>query len=282
MNILITWATWFLWKKITSVLIAQWHIITVLSRSRQKIADVFGRDIQWLVWDDIQLTDLKNIEVCINLCWAPLLHFPRTTSYQHKIYTSRVQSTKKLVALLPMWCHTLISGSAIWYYPSSLTQIYDESYTNTSPDSFLQRVCVDREEEANQAISITRRVVVLRTGLVEWEEWIRALLLRSTRWLWGIVPWDWSQWLSVITHQSWVDKVLYCIQHHEIHWPVNLVDRTLTISQYIHEIAQLLKRPVRWSIPKQLLKFILGPFGEVILSSQKIQPSKWLKNIQLY
>lgn len=278
MNICISWATWFLWKELTHRLLQQWHQISILTRSKSKAEKIFSHvNIAIFTRDQLNTTLLTWSEVVVHLSWAPLFHFPWSNSYKQKISGSRILTTKKLVQLLPSSCHTFICGSAIWYYPSSLTTVYDESYINTSPNNFLESVCVDRELQAAHAKTITRRVISLRTWIVEWNQWMKKQIIQATKCFGWVVLGSWDQYLSLISHASRCNKVIHCINTPELQWAVNLVDYTITMSEYIHKIAKETNRFVRLTIPTKIVSLILWWLNSLLLDSHIIK-SIYFKN----
>jgi hypothetical protein len=278
MNICISWATWFLGQWLVKKLLKQDHTITILSRSKSKVESVFGDMVAVVLWDTLQSKDLEWIEAVIHLAGAPLFRFPWSTSYKKTIYNSRIHTTRKLVAVLPESCHIFLCWSAVWYYPSSEEIVYDETYCNNSPNSFLENVCIDREREAMKANAPHRRVVLLRTSIVEWDQWIRKKILQATKWFGWVILGSWDQYLSLITDSSRCNKVIECMHTPTLTWPVNLVDRTITMKAYIREIAQQTQRPVwRFTIPDRILICVLQWLSNLVLDSHKIY-SRYFKN----
>lgn len=269
MNICISWATWFLWQWLAFKLLKEWHVISVLSRSYSKAFKLFWENIKVILRDTITKNHLEWVDIVIHLAWAPLFRFPWSNLYKKMIYDSRILTTKKLVALLPSSCHTFICGSAIGYYPSSLTSVYDELHINISPKSFLEKVCVDWEEQASKAKSERRRVIYLRTWIVEWNQWMKKKIVTTTKWVGWVVLW-WDQYLSLLSSSSWHNKVIECIHNKKLQWPINLVDYTISMDKCISSIARNLNRPVRLTIPNYIVKMILWPMSQIILDSHKV------------
>lgn len=283
MKILITWATWFLWKCLTKQLIKIWHELIVLSRSIDKVHKVFPTQEIWvLIRDSLTQEELEWVEVVIHLAWAPLLRFPWSSNYKKTLYTSRIQTTKKIVEVLPPSCHSFLCASATWYYPNSLTTIYDETYINSSPVSLLENICVDREHEASLAQTANRRIVCLRTWIVEWEQWFLPVITWAINRCMGMIPWTWKQWISTINKEEWIEKILHIIDTPSIQWPINMVTHSQSLETYMKSIAKKLNRPLLFRIPSKLIKFALWEFSSIILSSQYIKTQKtswWLNQI---
>jgi len=271
MHICISGATGFLGHALTVKLLASWHSITIITRSKTKWEKKFGDSVKYLNWEEISCDALAWVEVIINLAWAPIYTFPRNKKNKDTIYTSRITSTKTLVSQLPKSCHTFVSGSAIWYYPSHPEKIYTPTYTNTNPESFMENVCVDWEAQAQTAATDTRRVICLRTWLVLWKEKIWRILELQTTYLGWIILWSWMQWMPTITLDQRVEIVLLCIQDKSISGPINLVNENIRHKHYIQRLAKKLHRPVWLHIPEALLKAILWEFSTLMLWSQHVE-----------
>lgn len=272
MRYAITWWTWFLWQQLVHELIKQENQICVIWRSVSKIKKIFWEHVEAKALNELSESDLKWVEVCINLAGAPLLHFPWSDSYKKIIYESRINTTSKLHSVLPKSCHTFISWSAIGYYPDS-DRYFNESYINTSASSFLQHVCIKREKEAMKAETSTRRVVIIRTWLVEWAQWFLPVMKKALVLYGWVIPWDWTQWFSTITLDQRIQWVLQCIHNKHIKWPQNFVTHSQSIENYMRNLARSLNRPIRGHVPWWVLHLVLGSFSELFLSSHFITPS---------
>ena len=270
MHYAITWWTWFLWKALIERLLSESNQVTVIGRSEEKIRKVFGDRVWALERKNLSQSKLVRIEVCINLSWATLFRFPWSRSYKKTIYDSRILTTNMLVKALPSSCHTFISWSEIGYYPSSETKEYTTTYINTTPTSFLENTCIDREQAASLASSPSRRVVLLRTWLIQWKQWMKATIKKLTHYLWWIIPWSWKQRLSTISTNQRVDNVITCVNDRTIQWPVNLVQNQLHMDKYIHTLANTLHRPVWWWVPEYIIKLLLWSMSEIVLWSQYV------------
>jgi NAD dependent epimerase/dehydratase family enzyme len=275
MKVLISWATWFLWKLLTHMLIKQWHAITILTRDKNKAYKIFANEnVTVVTRDTLCLKQVAWIEIVVHLTGASLLRFPRTTRYKKTLYDSRIQTTRHLVNTLPSSCHTFVSASAIWYYPSSLTTHYAHQFINTSPSSFLEKMCVDREYEASLAKTTTRRVVYLRTWIIEWEQWFLPIITTAIKRYGWVIPWSWKQWISTISQQDRLVKVCHIIMNSEITWPINIVSKSESLESYMQRIATSNQRPLLFHIPERLIKFALWEFSSILLSSQYIKIKK--------
>lgn len=277
MKILITWASWFLWKQLVHDLLTLKKEVIVVSRNTWKTQKLFGEKVKHLKREDITQQNLHWVSTIIHLAWAPINTFPRNNKNKKLLRDSRINTTKLLVEHLPDSCDSFICWSAIWYYPSSLEKCYDINFINKYPTTFMEKLCVDREEEAHKAKTSTRRVVHLRTWLVIWPEKVGKKIRQSIqRYMWWI-PWSGEQRLSLITIKKRSESCIQIINNDNIEGPVNMVTKNIQLKEYMHQIAQELHRPIRGHIPAKIIKFLWGEATQLILWSRKITPTQIVK-----
>lgn len=274
MHILITGATWFIGKALTQRLLLDGYTITIVSRNKKKSYTHFRDKVSYLERQDITREHLFWITCIINLAWAPIQTLPRNKKNKEKIYSSRIKTTKLLVKNLPESCYSFICWSAIWYYPPNNTTLYTTSFRNTHPRSFMEKLCIDRENAANKAASERTRVVTLRTGLVLWPEKLEYLLKKVTKRCWWIVLWSWKQFMPVIRREEWIDCCISIIKDTSISGPVHMVRQNITHETYIRKLAKEVHRPVWLRIPERIIRFFLWEAADLILWSWCIEPNK--------
>jgi len=272
MHIYISWATGLLWSALTDQLLELGHQVTVISRSADKVHTMYGDTVGVITWSELDTTSMDWCEICIHLAGRSIISLPWSASNKKSIRDSRIHTTKHIVASLPSSCHTLICASATGYYPSSLTQLHTPRDINTDPSNFLSRLCAERELQALQARTDTRRVVMSRTWLVTGPGTFEDQIITSTKRLWWVTLWDGSQYMPLVTTSERVQNIVTCIQNKHIQWPINNVTINLTYSQYIDSIANKLHRPSRIKIPARLIKLILWEASILFLGSWKCEP----------
>jgi uncharacterized protein (TIGR01777 family) len=272
MHICITWATWFLGTALTKQLLGLGHSITIITRSSDKAQKVHNNSVKYLEWNHLSTKTLEWIEIMIHLAGTSISLFPWNKKNKARIYNSRIESTKHLVQHMPDTCHTFICGSAIWYYPSHPDYTYTATYINTTPTSFMEKLCIEWEKQTLKAQNSWRRVINLRTWLVLWKEKIWRLFHIQTKFLWWIILWSGEQRMSTITLDERVANVIVCIKNQYITWPVNMVSEHIRYKDYIHRLAKNLHRPVRLRIPKKILHLVLGEQSILMLWSWKVTP----------
>lgn len=142
MNIAINGATGFIGSNLSHYLSCIGHSVIPIGRA--------------IYYDQHKLKQtLEGTNVVINLAGASINH-RWSKSYQHEIYSSRVDVTRQLVKAINSLSHKpelLISASAVGFYDSQ--GIHNE-YNHRQGKGFLPALCRDWEAEANQVSSDIR------------------------------------------------------------------------------------------------------------------------------
>jgi len=271
MKITISGATGLLWSALTHALLNQWHKVTIISRSTTKSKKIFGDKVSVLTWDKLNQENMYWCEVCIHLAGTSIMTLPWTQKTKNKIRNSRIDTTKKIVSVLPDTCHTFMCASAVWYYPPDTDTLYDANWKNTDPKTFLEKLCVEREDKARMAKTKTRRVIHIRTWLVIWPGTFEDKLITSIKWFGGIILWSGSQSMPQVTKHERVSNVLTCINNKNISWPINNVSKNISYKEYVYKLSKENNRPVWTHIPSRFIRWALWEASQLFLWSQKIQ-----------
>ena len=168
MKVFITGGTGFVGTYLTKRLIAEGHLVTILTSDIQ--APAMKMDgLSYLEGNPtVEGSWQKSVpehDVIINLAGASI--FSRWTEKQKQILrSSRILTTRHLVEALPEKANHIIffSTSAVGYYGFH----EDEELTEKSPagTDFLARLAYDWENEALRARDKGARVIITRFGIV--------------------------------------------------------------------------------------------------------------------
>ncbi|MCX7100428.1 MAG: TIGR01777 family oxidoreductase [Methylobacter sp.] len=278
MDILMTGGTGFLGSALTTNLIKQGHVVTVLSRNPNKVAKICGPEVN-AISSLGQLNQEDNYPIIINLAGTPIFDARWSESRKQLIRESRIGLTKQLldcIASMAVKPELLISGSAIGYYGSQGDTALTEQTTPTA--DFSQQLCVDWESAANQAEQFGIRVCLIRTGLVIDKDggFLQKMLLPFRLGLGGRLG-EGNQWMSWIHRQDWVNIVLTMIADSTMHGAYNATaPNPVTNAEFTRILAQCLKRPALLPVPAGVLELLLGEMSQLVLGSQRVIPERLL------
>jgi len=273
-RILITGGTGFIGKNLCAKLSEMGHDLFVLTRNKNL------KNTKKLKF----INDLEEVEfdfdIVINLAGAPI-----SVRWNKKncdeIYNSRIETTRKIVAKINSAKNppkALISGSAIGYYGTSETTIFNEKSLPTKQNYFSQKLCFDWEEEAKKATNKTR-VVILRTGAVLGKDGgiIKKMKLPFQLGLGGKIG-SGKQYLSWIHIDDVVSAIIEIAFNNNSIGTVNLVaPNPVTNSEFSQALAKTLNRPCLFMIPAISMKIVYKErASELLIEGQKVYPKSLL------
>jgi uncharacterized protein len=218
-----------------------------------------------------------NVDAVVHLSGAPIAGGLWTRSRKAQLRTSRIQSTKALVAALSKAAtppRALLSGSAVGWYGDTGAREVDE--TAPAGTGFLADLVRDWEAAADPASKAGLRVVKLRSGVVLSG---RGGMLRPLAPLFrfglGATLGPGSQYISWIALADHVAAVRFLIGRGSIEGPVNLTaPAPVTNAEFTAELARALRRPAMLRIPSPVLRAGLGEFSGELLGSHRVMPRR--------
>jgi uncharacterized protein (TIGR01777 family) len=282
MNILISGGTGMLGRALCSVLLAQGHQLTVLSRRPHKVRSLCGATVKPMESLDQWLPEM-HFDAVINLAGAPILDLPWTESRKHTLWASRIHLTETLVAAIlraKSKPAILLSGSAIGYYGDCGEATCSDAFAlpNPSAHDFGARLCAAWETAANLATQEGVRVCLLRTGLVLSR---RGGLLGRMRLPFklglGARLGDGLQWMSWIHLDDYVAALLHLLNLPDACGAFNFTaPKPVRNAEFTALFAASLGRPAAFTLPTFLLHMFLGQRAYLLLGGQRVLPERLL------
>jgi uncharacterized protein (TIGR01777 family) len=278
MHILITGATGFIGKALSQKLLAEGHQLTILTRNKNTIPELFrNSNIRIFEWSDTTtlppIESILGINGVINLIGENIAA-KRWTDEQKKIlYDSRVIATKNLTTLINQNSISpldfFISASAIGIYPINHNEALNED--SELGKGFLADLCKDWEAAAHTILE-TERTVIIRTSVVLDSSGgaLKKMLPPFKLGLGGpigdghqIMSWIHSEDLVNIYIAAATNKHFKGIYNACVPYPVNNRHFTKILGKVLH-------RPTVFSVPAIFLRILFGEMSSIILDSQKI------------
>lgn len=280
MRVFITGGTGFVGRNLTRAFIENGHQVTILTRKAGKnpplprgASYVEGDPAVAGKWQDA----VRNHGVVINLAGSTI--FTRWTDRtRQSIRESRLSTTENLVQALSGsedGNRVLFSTSAVGYYGPRGEEEIDEN--GPAGDDFLATLAREWESAAARARDFGLRVVLTRFGIVLGRE--GGALKQMVPWFkWGLGSplGSGKQWFSWIHEKDLSRIYLFLLERGDISGPVNCTapnpvrNRELTTA-----LGKALSRPTFLpAVPGWAIKLVLGEFGSVLLTGQKVAPRR--------
>lgn len=227
-------------------------------------------------WDPIQgkldANVMEGIDAVVNLAGATTGKIPWTKKYMEELISSRIESTKTLVAAINAAKNkpkVLISGSASGFYGDQSDSWLDED--SPKGEGFLADLAHQWEQEAAKA---STRVVLIRTTMVMSKK-LGALgkLLPLLKLGIGGALGSGKQWWAWISLEDEARAILHLIENKSASGPYNLTaPEPATCEQIIKELGRQMHRPTLLRVPAFAMRLLIGKAAdELLLCSQKMK-----------
>ncbi len=239
-----------------------------------------GHEAIKLERDEPNLAELiETIDAVVNLAGATTGKIPWTKKYKEEIVSSRLETTKKLVAAIngaKRKPTVLVSGSASGFYGDCGDQWLDEN--SPKGNGFLSDLAAQWEAEAQKA---NTRVVLVRTTMV---------MSRSKGALGKLLPLiklgiggplgSGKQWWAFISLQDEAAAILHLINNTQTSGAYNLTaPEPATCEQIVKSLAKGLRRPALLRVPSWAMKLLIGEAAvELLLCSQKMRADRMIES----
>lgn len=279
MTYLVTGATGFIGTKLVHALLARGDAVYYLARRRSGKLPSQASFHSWDTARQPELNALSRIDGIFHLAGEPIAQ-RWSASVKKRIYDSRVQGTKNLVAALAGLQHrpgVLVSASAIGYYGDRGDEVLAE--TSAPQTDFLARLCQDWEQAAAGALGFGVRTVSIRIAPVLGREGgVLPAMLTPFRLGVGGRLGDGKQWMSWIHVDDLIRLLLFVADTASVENAANgSSPQPVTNVDFTKALASALHRPALLSIPKFAMQWVQGELAGYLFKSQRVIPKAALE-----
>lgn len=270
MHIVVAGASGLIGTALVAGLTDAGHRVTRLVRRTPAAPDEHGWDPPAGRIDDGALDGAGAV---VNLCGTGIVGRRWSHARKQVLLDSRTEPTEVLAAaVVEHGVPVLVNASAAGYYGDTADREADE--TTPSGTGFLAGLCRRWEAATQRAVDGGTRVVLLRSGHV---------LSRGGGLLGPLVPLfslllgarlgdgkQYQPWIHLGDH---VAAVRFLLEHDDIAGPVNLcTPHPATNIEFTRVLAEALRRPAPWRVPRAALRLAVGDGGHEVLYSQRMVP----------
>lgn len=282
MKVAIAGATGFVGKRLVQRLTETGAEIVVLTRhperARQSFpASAFPR-LAAVGYDPKQAGDWQGtISGCtgvVNLAGAPIAE-RWSDDYKREILESRQLTTQRLVeaiAAADSKPSVLVNASAVGYYGTSETDVFDES--SPPGHDYLAQVCRAWEAEAAAVTETGTRLAILRFGIVLGPDGgALAKMLTPFQLFAGGPIGSGKQWVSWVHRDDVASMILAALSDDKYSGVYNVTaPNPVRMKVLCQVLGEVMSRPSWLPVPDFALELLLGEGAMVVLDGQQVLP----------
>lgn len=228
---------------------------------------------------------IKDCDAVINLAGAPLFGKRWDDQYKSLLHSSRVEGTHEIVSAMGAnlsaggKSKTLVNASAVGYYGSSVSQVFDES--SPPGTDFLAFVCREWEDQAIRA----EREFGIRTSRVRFGVILGAdggamqkILPPFKAFVGGPMGLG-THFFPWVHIDDAVGILLHASESASVSGPLNAVSpETATNKEFAKTLGKVLKRPAFFAVPGLALHVLVGEAADMLTDGQKVLPRATLNS----
>ncbi len=287
-TVLITGGTGLIGRRLTTLLINKGYRVLILSRTPQERNQDNNSNPAFFVWHPekgiIDNAALQQADYIINLAGAGIADKRWNAKRKTVISESRTRSGQLICQSLrenPNKVKAVITASAMgWYGDDNRPEKGEAGFTeDTMPASdFLGKVCKEWEDSLQPVITLGKRLVIIRTGIVlDAESGALREFLRPVRFGIAAILGSGKQMQSWIHIDDICRIYIHAIENEEVNGVYNAsapgpVDHRTLVSAIAQKKKGSFFIPIY--IPNFLLKWLLGELGKELVKSITLNPAK--------
>ncbi|XP_058098754.1 epimerase family protein SDR39U1 homolog, chloroplastic isoform X2 [Magnolia sinica] len=220
---------------------------------------------------------IQGSDAVVNLAGMPI-STRWSSEIKKEIKQSRIKTTSKVVDLInnsrdDVRPRVLVSATAIGYYGTSDTQVFDER--SPSGNDYLSEVC--REWEA-KALEVNKevRLVLIRIGVVLGKDGgALAKMIPLFMMFAGGPLGTGKQWFSWIHLDDLVNLIYEALSNPSYKGIINgTAPNPVRLTEMCEQLGEVMGRPSWLPVPDFALKAVLGEGATIVLDGQKVLPVK--------
>jgi hypothetical protein len=277
MKILLAGGTGLIGSYLIKELLNRGDEVTLISRNAGSAVNKFNGKVKAVNWDELDKLKNEIIDVIINLSGMNLDEKRWNEKVKKEIYNSRILTTRRLAEFACSQANkpkVLINSSGVDIYGDTGEKEINES--SPPGNGFLQKVVIDWEKEALNAVRCGVRVAVLRTGFViaKGSKALEKMALPFKLFVGGPAG-SGRQYMSWIHIKDLVRIYLLAIDNESMNGIYNASSpNPEPMKLFSKHIAKVLHRPSLFSVPAFIIRLLFGEVAEVIVSGRKALPRR--------
>jgi len=277
-NVLIAGITGLIGNKLARLLLPEYKVRGLVRNVRSAQSKL--PEVDFYSWNEDEkflVNLIEDFDIVINLSGRSIAKGRWTEKTKREIYSSRVETTKRLAELISKASkkpESFIVASAVGYYGLDVNKISDED----SPPSndFLGNVCVDWEKASSLVDEFNvRRVNVRISTVLSRDGGALPLISLPFKFFAGNYFGTGNQFFTWIHEKDLIRLFKYIIENKSISGPINAVSpQAITMKEFSITLGKVLKRPCWLKIPEWMMRLLLGEMAEILIKGGRVIPKK--------
>jgi len=298
-TVLITGGTGLIGTALTKALLEKNYRVIILTRNKNKITPPSSANLSYAEWNieeqTIDASAVTKSDYIIHLAGAGIADKRWTSKRKKEIVESRTQSSSLLVKALKENSNNVkavISASGIGWYGSNTPNSSPQggegeratAFTEVDPaaEDFLGETCKEWEASIDPVMSLGRRLIKFRTGIVLSNEG-GALKEFKKPLQFGIaaILGNGKQVMSWIHIDDLVRLYIYAMENEKLQGVYNAVaPQTITNKKFTLQLARSIRGRffVPIFVPSFILEIVLGEMSIEVLKSATVSCEKIKSN----
>ncbi len=281
-KILIAGVNGLIGSKLASFLSTQYEIYGLVRNIEKSKKLSCVKD--YISWgnDENELVELiSKMNVVINLSGSPIAKGRWTKKNKERIYTSRINTTRKLAELIlksENKPELFINASAVGYYGLDQGKVSDES---TEPgNDFLSKVCIDWENASAVVDSAgIRRVNIRISTVLSRDGGALPLIALPFKFFLGTYFGTGNQQLPWIHEKDLIRLFEFVIKNQNIQGPINAVSpNSVSMKEFCKILGKVLNRLCWIRVPEWKMKLLFGEMSTLLIHGGKVIPKKAMEH----
>lgn len=285
MKVAITGATGFVGSRLVERLQGEGMRVLVLTRNTGFAQKIFPSqafpNVEIAAYTENESSLCSQLATCegvVNLAGEPIGEGRWTPQRKQEILNSRKLGTQKIVeAILKAnpKPHVLVNASAIGYYGTSETTVFDEK--SLPGEDFLAKVCQNWEAEAQKVTNLGVRLVILRFGIVLGKGGALGKMITPFKLFAGGPIGSGQQWFSWIHLEDVVNLIIQALTKPEMVGVYNATSpHPVRMRELSQTLGEVMNRPSWLPVPAFAIEALLGDGAIVVLEGQQVLPQRTL------
>lgn len=281
-NVLIAGITGLIGNKLARLLLPEYKVRGLVRNVRSAQSKLPEADFySWNEDEKFLVNLIEDSDIVINLSGRSIAKGRWTEKAKREIYSSRVETTKRLAELISKASkkpESFIVASAVGYYGLDVNKISDEA--SPPSDDFLGKVCVDWEKASSLVDELNvRRVNVRISTVLSRDGGALPLIVLPFKFFAGTYFGSGNQYFPWIHEKDLIRLFKFVIENKSITGPINAVSpQAVTMKEFCKTLGKVLKRPCWLRIPEWKMKLLLGEMADLLIKGGKVIPKKAIES----